>query len=203
MPNPASTVSFYQTALQDTDPQSGATTHVTIASKMVACLSDVAPVNPVIRGSPPDNSATWWPWFKARHQISGFGTFWVQGHLLNDNVYGPGRPFNLAPISNTLNTNMLNLVEKEVKTRVGNGDYVEYRVQAHWDQTPAKTREICGLRGQGGSLLWGEQFAPTRLSWTLHKLVLDPHTQQYLSTPLQHGSAWYDDTSQWMNHFPT
>jgi hypothetical protein len=32
---------------------------------------------------------------------------------------------------------------------------------------PAKVRQNYGLIRNGGTLLWGEQFAPTRLSWTV------------------------------------
>ena len=129
--------------------------------------------------------------------------FWVQGHLLNDNIWGPGTPRNLVPISGALNTNMLNLVEVEVKKRAAKGDVLRYIVQAHWDITPTKIRESFGLVADGtGSLNWGEQFAPTRLSWELYKINIDPLTKIVASTPLEHGSAWYSDTSQWMNHYP-
>lgn len=122
--------------------------------------------------------------------------------MLNDNIWGPGDPRNLVPISNTLNTNMLNLVEKEVKGAVKAGKMLKYVVVANWDQTPAKTREVYGLVADGGSLNWGEQFAPTRLSWELYELNFCPITKTLLSSPLSHGSPWYDDPSQWMNHFP-
>src|SRR5262249_50992607 len=102
-------------------------------------LTDVAPNDPTIRGSGPDNKALWWPTFQKRHTMGPL--FWVQGHLLNDNIWGPGDPRNLVPISNTLNTNMLNLVEAMVKKSVSQGKIVKYVVNVHWDQTPAKTRE--------------------------------------------------------------
>lgn len=204
MPLPASTVLFYNTTLTDTHPITGVVENITMANKMVSFLSNVAPVDPTIRGFGPNGKALWWPNFQERHKTSGL--FWVQGHLLNDNVYGPGEPRNLVPISNTLNTNMLNLVEKEVKKAVNTqGKYVRYEVNAHWDQTPTKTREVYGITGidADGSLNWGEQFAPTRLSWTLHELILNPHTNILNSSPMLHGSPWYDDSSQWNNHFPS
>lgn len=44
------------------------------------------------------------PFYQALHQIRNN---WVQGHMLNDNIHGPGEPKNLVPITGTLNTNML------------------------------------------------------------------------------------------------
>lgn len=198
--NPATTVVWSYVSLSDSHPTLG-TLNFTFPYRMEAYpLTNVAPADKTIRGSGPDNKALWWPSFQKRH--SG-GLFWVQGHLLNDNIWGPGDPRNLVPISNTLNTNMLNIVEVEVKKRVARGEVLRYVVNAHWDQTPAKTREVFGLvDDKTGSLNWGEQFAPTRLSWELYKINIDPLTNTVASTPLEHGSAWYSDTSQWMNHFP-
>ena len=200
MPNPATNVKWKFIVLTDTHPTHG-TLSFTMPYEMEANpLSNVASLDPTIRGSRPDNKALWWPYFQKRHTTGPL--FWVQGHLLNDNIWGPGDPRNLLPISNTLNTNMLNLVEKAVKTAVGKGLIVRYVVRAHWDISPTRIRETWGLVEEGGSLNWGEQFAPTRLSWELYELNICPNTKILLSSPLKHGSAWFDDTSQWMNHFP-
>jgi len=201
MGNPATVVTWSTTTLTDQHPTLGQL-QFTFPYRMEANpLTDVAPNDPTIRGSQPDNKALWWPFFRERHKTGPL--FWVQGHLLNDNVWGPGDPRNLIPISNTLNTNMLNLVEATVKKSVDQGKVLKYVVNVHWDQTPAKTREVYGLvPDHSGSLNWGEQFAPTRLSWELYELNVCPITKTLLSTVLQHGSAWFSDTSQWMNHFP-
>lgn len=201
MPNPATKVHWDFVTLTDTHPSLGSLSF-TMPWRMTADpLSDTPSTDPSIRGFGPDNKALWWPYFQKRHTIGGL--FWVQGHLLNDNIWGPGDPRNLLPISNTLNTNMLNLVEKAVKTAVQGGKIVKYVVTAHWDITPTKIRETWGLISEGGSLLWGEQFAPTRLSWELYELKVCPITSVLLSSPMVHGSSWYDDTSQWMNNFPS
>jgi hypothetical protein len=201
MPNPATHVNWYTTTLDDTHPTLGKLSF-TVPWRMDCMLTDVAPKDPTIRGRGPDNTALWWPYFKKRHKVPKFSTFWVQGHLLNDNVWGPGDPRNLLPISNALNTNMLNLVEVAVKKYVNQGKILRYVVQGHWDQTPAKTREVFGLVDDNtGSLLWGEQFAPTRLSWEIYELGLDP-LGKLLQSPLLHGSDWYSDKSQWNNNFP-
>jgi hypothetical protein len=201
MPNPATNVVWRYVTLTDNHPKLGQLSFTLPYEMEANPLSDVPSVDPTIRGSGPDDKALWWPYFQKRHKSGPL--FWVQGHLLNDNIWGPGDPRNLVPISNTLNTNMLNLVEKAVKTAVGNGLIVKYVVRVHWAQTPAKTREAFGLVDDGtGSLNWGEQFAPTHLSWELYQFNLCPHTGVLLSSPLKHGSAWYSDPTQWMNHFP-
>lgn len=152
MPNPATKVHWDFTTLTDTHPTLGTLTF-TMPWRMTADpLSDTASTDPTIKGSGPDNTALWWPYFQKRHALSGL--FWVQGHLLNDNIWGPGDPRNLLPISNTLNTNMLNLVEKAVKTAVLGGKIVKYVVTAHWDISPTKIRETWGMIADGGSLLW-------------------------------------------------
>jgi hypothetical protein len=70
-------------------------------------------------GSGPNNRAPWRPSFQARHQIRN--NHWVRGHMLNDNIRGPGEPKNLVPITGTLNTNMLGIVERFVKRAVAQG----------------------------------------------------------------------------------
>ena len=202
MPPPPSTVKLYSKALSDVDP-TGKTHSVVMACRMEAMLSATEPADPIFRGSRPDNKALWWPPFQKRHDLSG--PFWVQGHLLNDNIYGPGIPANLVPISNTLNSNMHAMVEAAVKKAVLDDNlFVHYTVEAHWDQTPTRTRQVYGIRGldPDGTLLLGEQFAPTRLSWTLHQMTYD-HAGQLIATPLVHASPWYGDPSQWNNHFPS
>jgi len=160
-------------------------------------------------GSEPDNKSPWWPYFKVRH--SG-GLYWVQGHMLNHHVHGPGTTSNLVPISNTLNTNMSAMVEELVKKMVDQGKILRYVVRAHWDgykatdvpfdmeQHPAAMRKICGIAGvdPDGDLVWGEQFAPSRLSWEVWEYT------NWLSKTLQPIalSRYGGDASQWMNNFP-
>lgn len=161
-------------------------------------------------GSEPDNRAPWWPYFQQRHRQDI--RFWVQGHMLNHNVHGPGIPQNLVPISNTLNTNMSAMVEERVKEKVKAGKILKYVVQAHWEghrvsagfydpwRHPEAMRRACGMLGdgEGGSLLWGEQFAPTRLSWELYEYT-NWHTRAYTAIAFsRYGHA----ADQWNNHFP-
>jgi hypothetical protein len=219
----------------------------------------------------PDNKAAWWPFFQERHKIGPL--YWVQGHMLNDNIHGPGEPKNLVPITNTLNTNMLGIVERFVKTAVTAGKVLYYEVEAHWEgataqqlfdssqkaphlltqmayhgnlavQTealaqqasdaiafpnrkvpkvhfdnpysgatftptqemlhPAKMRQTCDLIDpDGGSLLWGEQFAPTRLSWKVKESTNWATAADWL--PSSHALADLAvsfRSDDWNNNFP-
>jgi hypothetical protein len=222
--------------LSDLHPTTQAWTTFWFPRKMIAWpLSEEGPA-----GWGPNNKADWWPFFQQRHKT--WNNYWVQGHMLNDNVHGPGEPKNLVPITGTLNTNMLGIVERFVKDEVKNGEVLYYEVEAHWEGAtqlerfnisqadpsfiqamgneqiskipafnkaeksaekekfpkrkvskidffkhspyggatfrptlemlhPAAMRAVCGIAGidQGGTLNWGEQFAPTRLSWKVAK----------------------------------
>ena len=161
-------------------------------------------------GSAPNNKAAWWPYFQERHKVASL--FWVQGHMLNHNVHGPGTPENLVPISGVLNTNMSAMVEEQVKKLVGQGKILRYSVQAHWEghkssmgiadaaKHPEAMRKTYGMRGDGngGTLLWGEQFAPTRLSWELYEYTNWPMKTLKAIALSRYGH----DASQWNNHFP-
>ena len=211
--------------LKDTHPVTKIETKFIFTKKMIANPLTSNPGGYV--GSEPNGKALWWPLFQARHKDDE--PFWVQGHLLNDNVYGPGEPENLLPISRALNANMEALVESFIKNGINNGREFIYIVEAHWDGAkaskdgktgpehhPEAMRKAYGLRGVDphGTLLWGEQFAPSKLSWSVQEIKRGTNGI-YASTPLASSSAHtipikntykgkgehFDDT-QWSNQFP-
>jgi hypothetical protein len=112
------------------------------------------------------------------------------------------------------------LVEGVVKKLVLQNRILIYAVEAHWEGAanrkdgntgprfhPEEMRKTYGIKGidNGGSLLWGEQFAPTRLSWSVMEQIVDQNTGMLLSTPLANtykGAGVHYDPSQYMNHFP-
>lgn len=162
------------------------------------------------KGWEPDGKASWWPYYQERHKLSPL--FWVQGHMLNQLVHGRGTPMNLVPISNTLNTNMSAMVEERVKKMVDAGKILRYVVYAHWEgkmstggtphvlEHPEAIRKAYGIKGvdPNGTLLWGEQFAPTRLSWEVYEYTNWP--MKTLKQIVLSESGY--DRSQWNNHFP-
>lgn len=219
-------------------------------------------------------SPAWWPLFQERHKIEP--DWWVRGHLLNDNVHGPGGKENLVPISKPLNTNMLNAVEVYVKNQIASGKILRYTVEAHWEActqqqyvlfmeqvmqqyqnqeaakasgvapppSPAlaryalqdvatkqyqeteqltvadyiKTKHTGQKKGKiewppvswsremlhpwimrqmdDGKLLWGEQFAPSRLSWTVEECTFfdaDPNKCIFISrTDSLRDPCWHN-----------
>jgi DNA/RNA non-specific endonuclease len=155
-----------------------------------------------LTGSKPKGTSAWWPYFQARHlpqnQIKDH-LYWVQGHLLNDNLHGPGDPYNLVPLSNTSNTNMETKGERSVKQAIQAGKVVHYRVEAVWDKDPADRRHAYGLTQEGGSLIWGEQFAPTTVVWSaVEKREQPPGSGNWVDMgPLpQPELGWYNTFPQ-------
>jgi len=152
------------------------------------------------KGSAPDGKSAWWPYFQQRHSVltNGKKIYWVQGHLLNDNLHGPGTSENLVPISNTSNTNMETKGERTAKDLVKKGGVIHYTVTANWDQTPDTTfKNFGGYDAKAGTgLLPGECTAPTSLSW------------QVKTMKEQTTDNWVDDQEvqspepQWYNTFP-
>jgi len=53
---------------------------------------------------------------------------YIKGHLLNHNIGGPGKDFNMFPITGSANGEHLRAVEKDVKSWVLGGDKVDYEV---------------------------------------------------------------------------
>ncbi len=68
-------------------------------------------------GSSPTDSPPGWPHAQAINDNEG-KTIWIRGHLLNDNVHGPGKTKNLVPIPQSVNRTMETQAESDVKTRV-------------------------------------------------------------------------------------
>jgi hypothetical protein len=54
---------------------------------------------------------------------------YIKGHLLNNNVGGPGKDFNLFPITSDANRKHLVYVEKYIKSQINNNNVVYYEVK--------------------------------------------------------------------------
>lgn len=150
-------------------------------------------------GSGPKGKSDWWPFLQQRHKL-GTGLYWVQGHLLNDNVHGPGEPANLTPLSNTSNTNMETNGERAIKKAVVNQKkVVHYKVWAEW-RSPSELHNAYGMIADGtGSLLWGEQFAPIGINWAAWEKVEQPvGSGTWVDGPVisQPAPSWYNTFPQ-------
>jgi hypothetical protein len=68
-------------------------------------------------GSPP-GSADPPGWQHARKLEEKGEDRWVRGHLVNDNLHGPGKNFNLVPITGSMNTSMSAKLEEPAKKKL-------------------------------------------------------------------------------------
>ena len=71
---------------------------------------------------------------------------YVQGHLLNHNLGGEGRRFNLTPINKKANADHLRKIEKTVKEKVNkNKKIVSYKVDVEYGTHPDKPQRMKDL----------------------------------------------------------
>src|SRR5690606_25919890 len=74
---------------------------------------------------------------KLNNRKYGGGAFYVRGHLLNDNVHGPGKWENMTPLSVDGNKNHLLNVEDKVKAGVSSGAVLKYTVIPNYTRSSA------------------------------------------------------------------
>ena len=88
-------------------------------------------------GPPADLPAIW------RSANRRAGTVYVQGHLLNENLGGPGRAYNLTPITRRANAQHHQQVESTVKRVVlSDGGVVSYRVTPIYGRHPDRGYQL-------------------------------------------------------------
>jgi hypothetical protein len=120
-------------------------------------------------------------WSKVALRRKGGSSFYIRGHLINDNLHGPGSTNeNLTPITREANSQHHNKVEKPVKERVWNrdkenpeGKAVRYEVSAEYgnhsvsaDAVKAKIQQETqdeDRRKSLESIVDAEQTLPTAL----------------------------------------
>ena len=89
------------------------------------------------KGSKPSVLPSWWPGSGSTER-DYFQQYVVQGHLLNQDLGGPGNMMeNLTPITRSTNTTHFKQIEDEVKNEVSKGNWVEYRVEADYTTHPS------------------------------------------------------------------
>jgi hypothetical protein len=100
------------------------------------------------QGTPPRDSAPIWKNLAPLVQRRNY----VQGHLLNENLGGPGRRFNLTPINKKANANHHAKIEAKVKEMVEAGKVVFYSVHAEYGThavEPARFKELKNKKASG------------------------------------------------------
>jgi len=110
----------------------------------------------------------WPPWWSA---VAPTGSFWVQGHLLNHNLGGPGEARNLTPITKRANSRHNAWVEEIAKGAARTGKMIDYKVLPTYTST--------------GPALANDPTNPKKAAWpkittgfTCTLSVIDPKTAE-------------------------
>jgi len=161
-----------------------------------ASVLRLTPIHP--NGSSPSSGDMGNPlWGKVNKRKQGEGVYYIKGHLLNDNLGGPGNTWdNLTPLTQAANSDHKNNFEKYVKLAVNGteGAYseptvaqaqarnlktVNFVVTARYGQA-ARPADIAYLRAQGNpdlddvaDIIEGEQAIPVALDCAAHELSPD------------------------------
>lgn len=170
-PNLPLTEVQYQDQIAMTPPCDPLTSHV-FTRRMLACpLTINGPP-----GSEPDGKASWWVKYLNVNTLGHSKRAWVQGHLLNHHIHGPGIPVNLVPITDQLNRIMERWAEKFVKDEIlKKGHILKYEVTVNWlagalsgqgsDWLGNASKHAAGMHQAFDNLKTGECLAPTSVSW--------------------------------------
>lgn len=127
-----------------------------------------------LKGSPPTSSDTAsYAVLNTRRQ-SASASYYVKGHMLNDNIGGRGVWENLTPLSREGNSNHEGTVESLVKAAFNSGAVVEYNVKAKYGygKNAAKIPAGDPQREQKLKIINEEKQVPTHLecdAWIMEK----------------------------------
>lgn len=159
-----------------------------------ASVMRLTPIHP--NGSSPSSGDMGNPlWSKVNKRKQGEGVYYIKGHLLNDNLGGPGNTWdNLTPLTQAANSDHKNHFEKFVKLAVNGseGAYsaptaaqaqarnlktVNFVVTARYGQA-SRQADIAYLRAQGNpdaddkaEIIEGEQAIPVALDCAAHEVL--------------------------------
>nr|WP_238431390.1 DUF4157 domain-containing protein [Streptomyces cavernae] len=140
------------------------------------------------RGSSPRVKPSWWPRGSGA-TARWFSTYMVQGHLLNDNVGGPGDTlYNLTPLTKTGNGNHHSMAEYNVKKEIANGNIVEYEVWAIYGKVTGASLGATGSVAADIDTYYSTKI-PERLQ--AETTVYDPQGN-YL-----YGESWVIYNTKW------
>lgn len=89
-------------------------------------------------GSGPDTNAKHAIYDKIDFRQKGGGSYYIRGHLINDNLGGPGKWNNMTALSRTANHEHEEKVESKVKAAFNIGAVIRYKVTASGQQSVSK-----------------------------------------------------------------
>jgi hypothetical protein len=140
---------------------------------------------------PSDNPPIWQMVNRRRYKDSAYGPY-VQGHLLNERLGGPGRAYKLTPISRQMNSSHERLVEADIKAAVdaaNGGSVVSYTVIPTYVHHP--TRSFQQILNNKADRTPAEQRKLDLMNYEQQKM---PRAFQIEWATLRHsGSGWVTD----------
>ncbi len=86
-------------------------------------------------GSAPSDGGNMWE--KLRKRKKGGSTYYIRGHLLNDNTHGPGKWKNMTPLTRKANSKHHSIAEQYLKRGVRAGGAIRYHVRAVYGNDPS------------------------------------------------------------------
>ncbi len=130
-------------------------------------------------GTEPQDSPPIWSAVQKRKNDNNDRAY-VQGHLLNHNVQGPGKRFNMTPITYKANDDHKRGIEAEIKKRVLDDDeVVYYKVEAKYDGHPKsadyKELEVIEPANRTAEQRWQLEVMEADLALA-SRLEFDAHT---------------------------
>jgi hypothetical protein len=153
-----------------------------------------------LKGSPPTSSNTdSYAVLNTRRQ-SGGASYYVKGHMLNDNIGGKGIWNNLTPLSREGNSGHESSVESLVKAAFSSGAVIEYNVTAKYGYGSNSIPADDPQRDQKLKIIEEEKNVPTQLeceAWILEKKGdVFEHKQNIIektivSNPVEQGAESY------------
>jgi len=122
-------------------------------------------------------------WEALRRRQSGAATYYVRGHLLNEQLGGPGGEWsNLTPITRSANALMSARFETPVKNAVAAGRKVHFQVTAHYGgySHPLAGDELDDIAKEDereaiAAIIRVEQTLPTSIECEAEALIDDTH----------------------------
>jgi helix-hairpin-helix protein len=134
-------------------------------------------------------------------------SYYIRGHLLNHNLHGKGKWFNMTPLSREGNSKHEKEVESKVKTAVDSGAVVFYSVQPKYGKLPGKNNLIKEFEEKDGypdkelkkKIVNAEDHVPLSLDceamsvkesivkWTLGKVSVKNPVERNYESYLLHG----------------
>jgi len=165
-----------------------------------------------VEGSKPSDNPPIW---ERLEPIRNFPPVYIQGHLLNENLGGPGKRWNLTPITKQANKNHYEKVEKFLTEKIKKGKncpVFEYHVKVKYGKKREKRKLQEELESANGKKfkavkealeterklakkleikLWEKNYEPAQKIWKRKSLIKNLEIEN--KTPVELGEERYNN----------